>query len=63
MFNAPIMEGKFTDVEMFKILLAEFMEGMAVNVMCVYKDYNTGNIIIHGASGATELVDSICEED
>ena len=63
MFNAPIMEGRFTDVEMFKLLLNEFMEGMSVNVMCVYKDYNTGTITIHGAHGAVELIDAVCEEE
>ncbi len=50
MLNAPIMEGMFTDVEMFKLLAEEFMQGMAVNMMCVFKDENTGNIVIHGAN-------------
>jgi len=63
MFNAPIMNGKFTDVAMFEMLLEEFMEGMAVNMMCVFKDEKTGNIVIHGANRAVQLVDCEVKDD
>jgi len=63
MFNAPIMNGKFTDVAVFEMLLNEFMDVMAVNMICVFKDEKTGDIVIHGANRAVQLVDCEVEDD
>lgn len=62
-FNAPVLSGKSTDIACIEMILNQFMHGQNINMMTVFKDMQTGEIVLYGSDNGIRLIDVEFDEE